>query len=124
MINRHLKFPIHKLEEVKLNPNNFRLLEKIPFLRENTKFPIKINECDDKNILPIIFLDTETTGLFEEQDSIIELGIVRAEYSKPDRKIAFIQDPFSKLEDPGRLIPEHIVQLTGISNDMVQHQKN
>jgi len=66
-----------------------------------------------------IFLDVETTGLDYTQDKIIELGMVRFEYSE-DGRIFRIIDEFSQYQDPGISISPMITELTGISDDMVR----
>ena len=66
-----------------------------------------------------IFVDVETTGLDYTQDKVIELGMVRFEYSE-DGRIFRIIDEFSQYQDPGISISSMITELTGISNDMVR----
>ena len=71
-----------------------------------------------------VFLDIEATGLSYEKDKLIELGMVKFEYSA-DGRIFRILEEFSGYQDPHMPIPEFITQLTGISNDMVKgHQIN
>jgi len=68
-----------------------------------------------------IFLDTETTGLDSDSDSIIELAMVPFEFDK-DGNIYRVLPEYNDLNDPGISIPEKITQLTGITNEMVKEQ--
>lgn len=69
-----------------------------------------------------VFLDIEATGLSFTEDKLIELGMVKFEYSA-DGRIFRILEEFSVYQDPNMPISEFITQLTGISNDMVKgHQ--
>jgi len=68
-----------------------------------------------------VFLDLETTGLDHANDKIIELGMVRFEYSQ-DGRIFRILDDYNQYSDPGIPIPPFITQLTGISDEMLKGQ--
>ncbi|MBX7212410.1 MAG: DEAD/DEAH box helicase family protein [Thermoflexales bacterium] len=63
----------------------------------------------------LVSLDIETTGLDPERDSIIEIGLVVFEGPR-------IVSEFSQIVDPGRPIPPKIVELTGITDDMVARE--
>jgi DNA polymerase-3 subunit epsilon len=77
----------------------------------------------DKKLIGV-FLDTETTGLSCVTDRIIELGMVKFEYTE-DGRIFRLLDEFNRYQDPGMPIPEAITKLTGITDDMVKgHQIN
>ena len=77
----------------------------------------------DKKLIGV-FLDTETTGLSCVTDRIIELGMVKFEYTE-DGRIFRLLDEFNRYQDPGMPIPESITKLTGITDDMVKgHQIN
>jgi len=65
-----------------------------------------------------VFLDTETTGFDSETDKILEIGMVKFEYSA-DGKIFKILDRMDVYEDPGEPISDEIIEITGITNDMV-----
>ncbi len=59
-----------------------------------------------------VVVDTETTGLSPQSDSIIELAAI---YVRDDK----IEDSFSSLINPHRLVSPFISQLTGITNQML-----
>lgn len=62
----------------------------------------------------IVFFDTETTGLDPERDQIIELAAALVTENGIELKI----DAFCKLPE-GEKIPEKIVELTHITDDML-----
>ena len=68
-----------------------------------------------------VFLDIEATGLSYSEDKLIELGMVKFEYSA-DGRIFRILEEFNGYQDPGRNISSFITGLTGISDDMVKGQ--
>ncbi len=69
-----------------------------------------------------VFLDIEATGLSFGEDKLIELGMVKFEYSA-DGLIFRILEEFNGYQDPGKDISTFITGLTGITNDMVEGQK-
>lgn len=60
-----------------------------------------------------VVFDIETTGLNAARDQITEIGAVRVEDGR-------ITDRFHSFINPGVPIPESIVELTGITDDMVK----
>ena len=78
----------------------------------------------DNNALKHVgaFLDIEATGLSYADDKIIELGIVKFEYTE-DGQILRLLDEFSSYQDPGKPILPYITKLTGITDDMVKDQQ-
>ena len=64
-------------------------------------------------MFPFVALDLETTGLDSHRDTIIEIGAVKYDGTK-------IVDRWQSLINPQRLIPTPIIQLTGITNEMVR----
>ena len=61
---------------------------------------------------PLVFFDLETTGLDVEKDRVIEIAIIKV---FPDKK----QERFESFINPGRPLPPEIIELTGISEEMV-----
>jgi DNA polymerase-3 subunit epsilon len=69
-----------------------------------------------------VLLDVETTGLDQQKDQIIELGMVKFDYL-PDGRIAGLRDVFSSFNEPSESIPLEVTALTGITNEMVAGQR-
>jgi DNA polymerase III subunit epsilon len=95
----------------------FTILRKLNLEQDNrfTRKPVpesKIGLC----------LDTETTGLNHAEDRIIELGMVAFEYQPVSGEIIRVIDRYNGFEDPGYPIPAEVVEITGISDEMVAGQ--
>lgn len=58
-----------------------------------------------------VCIDIETTG-FSKNDSIISISLLK--FTGPR-----VDDIFSTLINPGRVIPDHITKITGITNSMI-----
>ncbi|MBR1292853.1 MULTISPECIES: 3'-5' exonuclease [Bradyrhizobium] len=69
-----------------------------------------------------ILLDTETTGLDHVKDEIIELGMVKFDYT-PEGRIVGVRDTFSAFNEPSAPITAEVTALTGITNEVVAGQK-
>lgn len=65
-----------------------------------------------------ILLDVETTGLDHTRDEIIELAMIKFDYL-PDGTIIRSGEAFSAFNEPSAPIPQAIVELTGITDEMV-----
>ncbi|WLB24285.1 3'-5' exonuclease [Bradyrhizobium japonicum] len=65
-----------------------------------------------------VLLDTETTGLDYAKDEIIELGMVKFDYT-PDGRILGVRNTFSAFNGPSGPIPAEVTALTGITDEMV-----
>jgi DNA polymerase-3 subunit epsilon len=68
-----------------------------------------------------VLLDVETTGLDQQKDEVIELGMVKFDYLA-DGRIAGLRDVFSAFNEPSEPVPPEVTALTGITNDMVAGQ--
>jgi DNA polymerase III subunit epsilon len=69
-----------------------------------------------------VILDVETTGLDQQKDEIIELGMVKFDYL-PDGRIAGLRDVFTSFNEPSGPIPAEVTALTGITAEMVAGQR-
>ncbi len=69
-----------------------------------------------------ILLDFETTGLNTLSDEVIEFGMVKFCYSDLGEVIAVV-DAFSSFNQPSNPIPPEVVDLTGITDEMVSGQR-
>lgn len=93
---------------------NYRVLRRL-------KCPESFRDLDQGPTKLGIVIDVETTGLNSNLDEIIELGMIKFEYSA-DGKLLRIVGRFSGLRDPGISIPKEITDLTGISQkDVAGH---
>ena len=79
----------------------------------NDNKPIITNYDEEKVYNKFVVFDIETTGLSPEKDMITEIGAIKIEDGE-------IVDQFSQLINPQRIIPEKIIKLTGITNEMVR----
>ena len=87
-------------------------IERLTSLEQDSMFEMqdKYNaKIMGKNI---VVFDIETTGLDPENDQIIELGAVKIENGN-------VVEKFSTFVKPTKKIPYEVVELTGISEDMV-----
>lgn len=69
-----------------------------------------------------IVIDTETTGLDTARDKIIELGFIAFEYDAGSGRIYRVLHQYGGFEDPGTPLNEIIIQVTGITDEMVKDQ--
>ncbi len=97
--------------------HDFRVLRR---LVPTTRF---IDASPEHQLRQALVVDVETTGVDRSTDAIIELGVVRFSYDAISGQPLEILAAESLLEDPGRPIPAEIVQLTGITDDMVRGQR-
>jgi DNA polymerase-3 subunit epsilon len=66
--------------------------------------------------------DTETTGLDHTKDEIIELGMVKFDYTT-DGRIVGLRDTLSAFNEPSAPISAEVTALTGITDAMVAGQR-
>jgi DNA polymerase-3 subunit epsilon len=67
----------------------------------------------------VLILDTETTGLDARSEKIIELAMLAVDVDTTTGLPVGEVEIYEDFEDPGRPIPQAIVQITGIDSDMV-----
>jgi DNA polymerase-3 subunit epsilon len=71
----------------------------------------------------IIVLDTETTGLDQTRDKIMELALLRVDVDVDSSLPVGPVQVYDGLEDPGMPIPREVQDITGIDDSMVQGQR-
>ena len=98
-----------------------RRLERHPAYRILRRLPERnyYAEPDGRPLARGAVVDTETTGLNLETDSIIEFAMVVFEYCRESGKVFRILDIFDQLEDPGVPIPPASTAVHGITDAMV-----
>src|ERR1700746_1582908 len=94
---------------------NYRVLRR---LVPRTTFSRSMGQRTKTGIL----LDVETTGLDQQKDEIIELGMVKFDYL-PDGRIASLRDVYASFNEPAEPIPLEVTALTGITDEMVAAQR-
>ena len=115
---------------IETKPNDLDLMKMADTLNRSSQYrvitkynkPEFYNLCADAPKKVGVFLDIEATGLSFTEDKLIELGMVKFEYSL-DGRIFRILEEFNGYQDPGRTISAFITGLTGINDDMVKGQK-
>ena len=76
-------------------------------------------EPDGRALVRGVVVDTETTGINQESEKIIEIGLVAFEYDPETGQAFRVLDSYGCLEDPGIPITAEITEITGISTEMV-----
>lgn len=69
-----------------------------------------------------LILDVETTGLSHADDVIIELAIRQFLFNKNTGEVLKLEKSYSSFQDPQRPLREEIIQLTGITDEMLVNQ--
>ena len=103
----------------KLGKNDIKMLAGAELLLVDKNLRIltnnynkKINDISDLKNQRFIVFDLETTGLSKYIDKITEIGAVKIENGE-------IVEVFNELVNPEKMIPQKVVELTGITNEMV-----
>lgn len=76
-----------------------------------------------RGVCRAIVLDTETTGLDQSKDKIMELALLRVDIDLETGLPVGSMQVYDGLEDPGMPIPKEVQDITGIDNAMVQGQR-
>jgi len=71
-------------------------------------------------LLKVAIADVETTGTNFQNDKIIEIGLIIAEYCPHTGQVYRVLEAYDALEDPGMPIPAMSTKIHGITDEMVQ----
>jgi len=77
----------------------------------------------DGEVSQAAVLDTETTGTDPAKDRIIELALVKFEYSRATGEMGRVLEVYDGLEDPGMPIPPEATAVHCITDAMVRGQR-
>jgi DNA polymerase-3 subunit epsilon len=76
-----------------------------------------------RSAIRVVILDTETTGLDQTKDKIMELAILRVDVDALTGQPIGAVQVYDGLEDPGMPIPKEVVAITGLTDADVQGQR-
>ncbi len=76
-----------------------------------------------QGVARVLVLDTETTGLDQSKDKIIELALLRVDVDRATGMPVGAVQIYDGLEDPGMPIPKEVQGITGINDAMVRGQR-
>ncbi len=108
-------FPDAMNAEKSLKDPNFKVIYGCEaYVVNDLNRPMILKGNDDRSINDeIIIFDVETTGLSYERDRLTEIGAVKLRNMQ-------VVDSFNTMVNPERSIPPKIVELTGITEEMVK----
>ena len=95
---------------------DFRVLRRLDVTRE---WPA----LTGAGVSQAVVLDTETTGMDSSKDKVIELALVKFEYSRASGEIGRVLGVYDGLEDPGMPIPPESTAVHGITDVMVAGER-
>ncbi len=74
-------------------------------------------------VATLLVLDTETTGLNSTRDKVVELALLRVTVDLHTGQPVGAVQVYDGLEDPGMPMPDEIIAITGITDDMLRGQR-
>ena len=98
------------LSEILADPN-YMLLRRLPEKYEK-------QAVEGVQIFSGMIIDLETMGLNAQRDSIIELGLLKFNFTN-QHGIIEVVETYNELNDPHRPIPEEVTKITGITDKAV-----
>lgn len=105
---------------------NHKILRRIIFPKTSQVDIRKLAEYADYSLHRGIYLDTETTGLFYAEDEVIQLCMLPFIYAKSpttsDAIIFGVYKPYIGFQEPSKPLSQLVIDLTGITMDMLVGQ--
>ena len=100
-------------------------LDAHPDYRVLRRLPVRLDwpDAPATGRTRVLILDTETTGLDQSKEKIIELAMLRLDVDDATGRPMGPLLVFDELEDPGRAIPKEVVALTGITDADVRGKR-
>ncbi len=68
-------------------------------------------------------IDVETTGLSQETDKVIEIGVRQFKFNRLTGEILSLEKSYSGFQDPKQPLSKEISELTGITDEMLAGQE-
>ena len=101
------------------------VLDAHPDYRVLRRLPVRLDwpDAPAAGRTRVLILDTETTGLDQSKEKIIELAMLRLDVDSATGRPMGPLLVFDELEDPGRAIPKEVVALTGITDADVRGKR-
>jgi len=101
------------------------VLDAHPDYRVLRRLPVRLywGDAPTTGRTRVLILDTETTGLDQSKEKIIELAMLRLDVDTATGQPLGLLQVFDELEDPGRAIPKEVVALTGLTDADVQGKR-
>lgn len=93
--------------------NKIKIIYGVECYLADDNVPVVYNPNGHSIDEPFVVFDIETTGLDAERNRITEIGAVKIQNGQEIER-------FSTFVNPGVPIPENIIKLTGITDDMVE----
>jgi DNA polymerase-3 subunit epsilon len=97
--------------------------ETITLKKFHGRIEVPAVERDPATESTCLVLDVETTGFDRHNDAIIELAVAKLRYCRKRRIVVAHEGTWDWFQDPGRSIPDEIVAITGITDEMVSGQE-
>ena len=95
---------------------DYRVIRRLPIRTEYAK-------STGQALLKGVIVDTETTGLDQQRDKIVQLAMLVFEFDPATGQVFRVLDRFEALEDPGLPIPPGSSRIHGITDTMVAGQQ-
>lgn len=104
-------------EAMDSKPDDFKVIYGVEGYLYNDNINLVINPNDGDLNQEFVIFDIETTGLNKQRDSITEIGAVMIRNKQIIKR-------YSSLVKPEKKIPGNVVELTGITNQMVENERS
>jgi len=78
--------------------------------------------ADPGKVCSGLVLDTETTGLNHQKDTVIEIALRPFKFNTETFQVVSVGDPYSGLQDPGHALSKTTVSLTGLTDEILKGQ--